>query len=181
MRALLDKMYLASGYLAGLCILVMTLLILSQIIGRFLGVIVPSIEDFSGYSLAASTFFGLAYTFREGGHIRVTLAINNLSPKMRRIQEGSILVFAALLSVYMTFYLIHLAWESYIFEEVSYGYVPVLLWIPQVPVALGMIMLTIAIIDELISFLAGGKPSYVVHEEKEQNMELNTDNNKGEN
>ncbi|MEI8632394.1 TRAP transporter small permease subunit [Vibrio sp. PP-XX7] len=42
-------------------------------VGRWFGVIIPSSDDFAGFLLAASSFLGLAYTFRAGGHIRVSL------------------------------------------------------------------------------------------------------------
>ncbi|MCZ2722015.1 TRAP transporter small permease [Marinomonas sp. 15G1-11] len=166
MRKFLNNMYLASGYLSGFCILLITLLIVSQVIGRLFGFIVPSVEDFSGYSLAAATFFGLAYTFREGGHIRVSLAIKFLPASSRRIQELFILAVALLLCAFMSFYTIHLSWESYIFEEVSYGYIPVPIWLPQVPVALGMVMFTIAIADDFFCTLLGQTPNYLKHEDE---------------
>ena len=34
--------------------------------------------------MAASTFFALAYTFGEGGHIRITLFIEKLNNKFRK-------------------------------------------------------------------------------------------------
>jgi len=165
MRKFLNNMYLASGYLSGFCILLITLLIVAQVIGRLFGFIVPSVEDFSGFSLAAATFFGLAYTFREGGHIRVSLAIKFLPEKARRFQELSILIVALILTLFMSFYTIHLTWESYVFEEVSYGYIPVPIWIPQVPVALGMVMFTIAIADDLVCALSGKTPNYLKQED----------------
>lgn len=171
MRTCLNRLYLLCGYLSGAFILIMTLLIIAQIIGRLFGFIVPSVDDFSGYSLAAATFFGLAYTFKEGGHIRVTLAIKNLSPVGRKVQECAVLVVGTLLSAYMAYYMVHLVWESYIFEEVSYGYIPVPIWIPQVPVALGSIMLTVAIMDDLCRLLRGKLPAYQAHEADEANLD----------
>ena len=67
--------------------------------------------------------------------------------------------------------MVHLSWESYIFEEVSYGYIPIPIWIPQVPVALGMIMFTIAILDDLWCLLSANTASYLVHESKELQIE----------
>lgn len=171
MRKLLNNTYLASGYLSGLSILMITLLIVAQVVGRLFGFIVPSAEDFAVYSLASATFFGLAYTFHEGGHIRVTLAIKSLPPKVRRFQEGAILIFAALLTAFMAFYMVHLAWESYEFEEVSYGYIPIPLWMPQVPVALGSIMFAIAVADDLICMLMGKAPKYMQHEDEELSLD----------
>lgn len=166
MSTLRDRLYLTSGYLAGFCIVAITLLIVAQIVGRLLGYIVPSVEDFSGYCLAAATFFGLAYTFREGGHIRVTLAIRSLPAKVRRVQELIILLLAQLMTLYMSYYCIHMVWESYVFEEVSYGYIPVPIWIPQVPVALGMVALTLAVLDDLVAVLRGTNPAYMAHEDE---------------
>ncbi|EAQ64895.1 probable DctQ (C4-dicarboxylate permease, small subunit) [Marinomonas sp. MED121] len=171
MRKLLNNTYLVSGYLSGFSILMITLLIVAQVIGRLFGFIVPSAEDFAVYSLAAATFFGLAYTFHEGGHIRVSLAIKALPPKIRRLQEGAILIFGTLLSAFMAFYMVHLAWESYVFEEVSYGYIPIPLWMPQVPVAIGSIMFAIAIADDLVCMLLGKKPKYLQHEEDELSLD----------
>ncbi|UTW14212.1 TRAP transporter small permease [Marinobacterium rhizophilum] len=164
MHSLREKLYLTSGYLAGFCLVAIMLIILAQIVGRLLGFIVPSAEDFSGYALAAATFFGLAYTFHEGGHIRVTLVIQRCSPRARYLQELLVLLFALLLVGYMTWYCIYMVWESYVFEEVSYGYIPVPLWIPQVPLALGMLALNLAILDSLVCVVKGRVPAYQTHE-----------------
>lgn len=164
MRSLLDKLYLASGYLSGFCIVLITLIITAQIVGRVFGFIVPSAEDFSGFALAAATFFGLAYTFREGGHIRVTLVIQHWTRGSRYIQELLVLIFGLLLVSFMSFYSVHMVWESYIFEEVSSGYIAIPIWIPQVPVALGILALNIAILDDVISVLKRKVPSYKAHE-----------------
>ncbi|MBU2965370.1 TRAP transporter small permease [Amphritea sp. 2_MG-2023] len=168
MRSLLNKLYLASGYLSGGCIVLITLIITAQIVARLFGFIVPSAEDFSGYALAAATFFGLAYTFREGGHIRVTLVIQNWRKGSRYYQELLVLLLALTLVSFMSFYAVHMVWESYIFEEVSSGYVSVPIWLPQVPVALGILMLNIAIVDDVIALLRRQSPSYQVQENELQ-------------
>ncbi len=164
MSSLRDKFYLASGYAAGFCIALIMVVILLQIVGRIFGFIIPSAEDVSGYALAASTFFGLAYTFHEGGHIRVTLVIQKWPAKARYVQELLVLLFGFGLACYMTYYCWHMVYESYIFEEVSYGYIPIPIWIPQVPVGLGMLALNLAILDDLVAVLRKRTPSYQQHE-----------------
>lgn len=155
-----EKLYLCSGLLSGFFIVIIMLLLLTQIIGRVFGFIVPSAEDFAGYSLAASTFLGLAYTFREGGHIRVTLVIQSFSPFSRKIQECIILTLSLGLLCYLSYACSFMVYESYIYNEVSYGYVPVPLWIPQVPVALGLIALTLAVFDAWLMAILGKKTDY---------------------
>lgn len=164
------KLYLLSGWLSGACIVLITLLLLAQIIGRLLGYIVPSAQDFAGYALCASTFLGLAYTFREGGHIRVTLMIQRFSPLPRRIQEISVLSLSLILLGYFSYSCVSMVYESYAYGDVSYGYIPVPLWIPQLPLAIGMIALTLAVFDAWQMAVRGQTPTYSQHED-ELNLE----------
>ncbi len=164
MRRFLDKLYLISGYLAGAFLALMALLILTQIVARWFGVIIPSTEDFSGFLLAATSFMALAYTLRSGDLIRVNLFIGHLKGPVRTVIEASVLLVALLLVSYAAWYMILLAVESYQFEEVSQGYIPVPLWVPQIPMALGMLMLGIALLDELVLLLRGDVPHYLQHD-----------------
>ncbi|WP_325895353.1 TRAP transporter small permease [Grimontia sp. NTOU-MAR1] len=165
-------LYLLSGGLSGFFIVLIMLIILAQIIGRMMGFIVPSAEDFSGYALAASTFFGLAYTFREGGHIRVNLAIQRLPESLQRPLETLVLTLAFLLLCFCSYYCTYMVWESYDFEEVTHGYIPIPLWIPQVPLAVGMIAFNLAVLDSLIGNIRGITPHYKQLEGEDVSLEL---------
>ena len=50
--------------------------------------------------------------------------------------------------------------ESHEFGDKSSGMVSVPLWIPQIPVALGLAILSIALADELVALLRGRPPSW---------------------
>jgi TRAP-type C4-dicarboxylate transport system permease small subunit len=165
MRQLLDKMYQGAGYLAGACIVIITIMILVQIVARWFGVIVPSTEDFSGYLLAATSFLALAHTFRHGGHIRVTLLIHRLSPGWQRIFMYFALVVITIIAGYGAWHLSYMVYESWSFEELSQGYIAIPLWIPQVPMALGAILFFITLVDDLILSLRGGTPAFIALEE----------------
>ena len=166
MKPTREYFYLSSGYGAGICIILIMLIILAQIVGRMFGFIVPSAEDFSGYFLAAATFLGLAYTFRTGGHIRVTLLIHRVPEKLAKAMEAFVLLLALCLTSFMSFYSIHLIWESYVFNDVSYGYIPVPLWIPQIPLGVGCVALNLAVLDDFVGMLRGRAPSYRAHEDE---------------
>ncbi|WP_369920247.1 hypothetical protein AB8E32_18400 [Marinomonas polaris] len=47
----------------------------------------------------------------------------------------------------------------------AFAIIPVPLWIPQLPVAIGMIALNLAILDALITVLRGKKPTYSEQED----------------
>lgn len=165
LRNLLDRLYLTAGIIAGICIALMALLILAQIVGRWFGTIIPSTEDFSGFLLAAASFLALAYTLRSGGHIRVSLLVSHLHGRRRFVAELITLVTGLVLALYTAWWTSFLVIESYEFDEVSSGYIPVPLWIPQIPMALGLSILAIALLDELVLLLRREPPHYTRHEE----------------
>lgn len=166
MNSIKEKCYQCSGLLSGLCIVIITLLLLAQIIGRLFGFIVPSAGDFAGYALAASTFLGLAYTFREGGHIRVTLVIQRFSPIPRKIQEAVVLTLSLALLCFLSYSCIAMVYESFSYGDVSYGYIPVPLWIPQTSVAVGIVALNLAVLDAWLMTMRGQTPTYSQHEDE---------------
>jgi TRAP-type C4-dicarboxylate transport system permease small subunit len=166
MRRFLDGLYTFSGVLAGFFIVAITLVILAQIVSRWLGFIIPSTDDFSGFFLAASSFLGLAYTLKKGGHIRVNLAIQRLSSGQRHYQELLVLAVGSSLAALMSWHLGYMVYESWVFEDVSVGYLPVPLWIPQSSMFIGMLIFNIALVDELIRVGRGNKPCYQEHEDQ---------------
>ncbi len=165
MRNFLDKLYVGAGMLAGLFIVLITLMILAQIIGRWFGLIIPSTEDFAGFFLAATTFLALAYTFRMGGHIRVTILVHLLKGPLQRISLLLALgVFSAMIA-YGAYYTAAFAYESWSFHELSQGYIPVPLWIPQLSMAIGLLIFLVALVDDLIVVAAGNTPTFIGLEE----------------
>ncbi len=106
----------------------------------------------------------LAYTLRSGGHIRVNLLISHILGPLRTVLEGAVLLLGLLLVGYAAWSTLLLVIESYQFEELSQGYIPVPIWIPQAPMALGLIILEIALLDELVQLLRGRDPAYLQHD-----------------
>jgi len=167
LRRFLDRLYSVSGALATICLGLIGALVLAQIIGRQLGIIVPSADDFAGYAMAASAFLGLAYAFRRGAHIRVTLLISRQPPGRRHAMEIALLVVATATSGYLAWHLSALALESYEFGDRAMGMIPTPLWMPQSIMAFGAIVMVIACLDELVTTARGGTPRYVLAEEDE--------------
>ena len=172
MRTLLDGLYRISGWLAACFIGAIGLLVVVQVccnlIDRFsalitgtaIGLTIPSYADFTGFFLAAGSFLALAHTFREGGHIRVTLLISHLPPSFARIIEFWCVGVAAAITCYFTWYTALLVWESFEFNDLSPGMIAIPLWIPQLGMLFGLFILSIALVDELLCLIAGNTPSY---------------------
>lgn len=160
MRKALDLLYDGAGVLSGIFLVGIAVTIIAQVGGRMIGLTVDSTET-AGFCLAASTFLGLAYTFRRGGHIRVTLAIRYAGPGLRRAIEAWCIAAAALLVGYFAWWAFDLVWFSWKFHEISPGLMAIPLWIPRLGMALGLTVFLIALLDELFTLLRhGGQPSY---------------------
>src|SRR5918992_1385499 len=86
-RVFLDRLYLFSGYLAGLFLIAIFVLMLLLSGGRPFGINIPAGDDFISWCMAATAFLGLAHTFRSGEMIRVGLLIDRLQGRTRRFVE----------------------------------------------------------------------------------------------
>lgn len=159
MRRFLDGLYLWSGYLSGLFLAMIAITIIAQVVGRLVGLTIDSTET-AGFSLAASTFLGLAYALRTGGHIRVTLAIRHASPGFRRWIEAWCLAVSIAGVSYFLWWSADLVYFSWKFNEISPGLAAIPFWIPRLSMALGSAVLLIALLDDLICLWSVDLPSY---------------------
>lgn len=159
MRAFLDALYKASGYLAAFFLFAIGATILLQIIGRFIGVAIDSTE-LSGFFLAATSFLGLAYALKSGSHVRVNLLIRGLQGAKKKAIELWCCGAGALATGYFAFNAVHFAYESFVFGDISPGLIAAPFWVPQSGMAIGAVILTVALIDEFVLVLKGAEPSY---------------------
>ncbi|MBS0335834.1 MAG: TRAP transporter small permease [Proteobacteria bacterium] len=162
MRSTLNAIYKGSGLLAGFFLVAIALLSLIQIVGRELGFASHSYDEFAGYCMAASSFLGLAWTLRCNEHIRMTLAIAATKGALRRAFEVFSLAVAVAMTGYFAWWSVAMVWTSYSLGDVSQGLVPISLWIPQSGMALGLVALLIAFVDDLLVVALGGTSSYEV-------------------
>lgn len=171
MQKLKHYFYKSSLVLSGGCLVIMTLLILTQIIARSMSIVIPSSEDFAGWLLSATVFFGLAYTFNAGGHIRVSILLIRLNKTVRRYFEIFNLIIGLLVSGYLAFYTFYTVIESFQYDEVTDTYLAVPLGFVQLPMAIGSLFLFIAILDNIIIVIKGETPDYLTNEDELGSME----------
>ncbi|MBE0623358.1 MAG: TRAP transporter small permease [Burkholderiales bacterium] len=154
-------LYAAGAVLAAVFMVLIAAITLLQVAGRMLGLAVPDAGEIAGYAMAASIFLALAHTFRSGGHIRVNLLLTHVGPRLRRVLEYWCLAFLAVVGGLFTVFSIKLVTDSYAFGDVSTGMMTIPLWIPQVSMALGALLLEIAVIEEFVHVVRGDEPRYV--------------------
>jgi TRAP-type C4-dicarboxylate transport system permease small subunit len=151
----LDAIYKATGALAGVFLVAICVIVMAQIVARQLGTIIPSADQFAGFCLAATSFLGLAYSFRSGSHIRVTLFVQALGTTGSRLMLIFALAVAAAISGLLTYYTISMVIQNATRGEVTSGLVPVPLWLPQMGMAVGITLFAIAIFEDLVNAISG--------------------------
>ena len=149
----LKSIYKTSGYIAAIFLIFVAVFILTGIISRIFGFYIRGLAEYSGYSMAASSFFALAYTFHEKAHIRITLFLEKLKDANKRFVEIWGLSVASFFSGFMAFYFIKMTIISIKFEERSEGADEILIWIPQSAIAMGSLIFFICILHHLIFFI----------------------------
>ena len=146
----LKNIYRFSGYIAALFLILVATFILIGIASRIFGFYIRGLAEYSGYCMAASSFFALAYTFVEGGHIRITLFLEKISGVKKKLLEIWCLIIASFYSGYVAFYFIKMLKISYEFQERSEGADEILIWIPQTSVALGSLIFFVCVFHQFI-------------------------------
>ena len=146
----LRTLYRLSGYIAAIFLILVATFILTGIASRIFGFYIRGLAEYSGYCMAASSFLALAYTFGEKGHIRITLFLEKANKSIRRYLELWCLSIATFFSGFLFFYFVKMLMISFNFQERSEGADEILIWIPQVPVALGSTIFFICILHNFI-------------------------------
>jgi TRAP-type C4-dicarboxylate transport system permease small subunit len=169
MRSALDRLYNAAGYLAALFLVGTLAMVLLGIAGRLLAFNVPGTDSYAGYCMAAAGFLALAHTLKRGEHIRVTLLVEHVGPKAQRVLELWALAIGVLLAALFAYYSIRLAYQSWDFHDISTGNDATPLWLPQLSMAVGTLVLFVALVDELVLEWHGARlkkaPEEALHNE----------------
>jgi TRAP-type C4-dicarboxylate transport system permease small subunit len=162
LRRFLDTLYLVSGAIGALFVLLICVLMVGQSILRQFNVPTGAVNDVVAWSCAAASFFAMAHAFKHGDFVRVTLLLEKLGARARRRLEIACLSLGALAVAYLAYWANRFTYDSWAFHEMAQGLLPIPIWIPQASFAIGSLLLLVAVVDELVIVVRGGKPTYVV-------------------
>ena len=160
MRRSLRRVIDAAGALGALCIFLIFVLMIVAGVGRQLNLAVSGVNDIVSWLCAAAAFFAMAHAFRHGDFVRVTLLLDQVPPRLRRLLDTTCLLIAAVSVAYLTYSATAFTYESWEFKEMATGLVVIPIWLPQSTFVIGCWLLLAAVLDELLTVLQGGKPSY---------------------
>ena len=146
-RNFLDRLYLSAAYIAAFFLVCILVIICIQMIARWTGfVVVMGATAYAGYSMAASAFLAMAYTLHQDGHIRVRILLNKLGDK-KKLGVWWCYGIGSLLAIYFFYYSARGAHFSYILNDISQQDDAWPMWIPQMVMVIGTLILAIAFLD----------------------------------
>jgi TRAP-type C4-dicarboxylate transport system permease small subunit len=142
--------YLSGYYSAWLVPLMMTLVVLEVFMRYVLHQPLMLADEFSAYMLVALSYLGMAYTWRQGGHVRVTVLVSRLSSR-----ASSWIRFMGLILVCI--FMIQLDRVSY--KMIAYAlqinlrsstWLMVPLFWPQLTIFIGFVLLTLLLLVDIV-------------------------------
>ena len=152
LRPWLDRLYFLGGVLGACCLIVILTLVTLQMLARWTGEVFPGAPDYAGYFMAAASFLAFAYALNYGAHIRVSMLLNALG-RYRYIGEIWCFAIGTGLTIFFARYAIKTAYWSYKLNDVSQGQDATPIWIPQIAMVVGTVILSIAMVDHLVRLI----------------------------
>jgi TRAP-type mannitol/chloroaromatic compound transport system permease small subunit len=158
-----DGLSLAAAFLAAACIVALTGLILAEIVVAFVARFFPGMPagigigwEYSAYLMGGAFMLGSGMTLRAGQQIRVELLLRAKGGRYVRGLEIASCVLGSVTTIYLAVTLIAFTWRTYSFGEASQdSFTP--LWIPQVVLCVGAVILAIQMVVRTLASLIGGR------------------------
>ena len=160
--SVIERIAYLGGYLSGWLVPLMMMLVVVDVFMRYVMHRPLMVSDeFSAYMLVALSFLGLAYTWRQGGHVRIEIVVTRLSPRVYNWVRliGLILTFIFMIELDRAAYKM-IVYALQINLRSSTWLMFPLFW-PQLTVFIGFVLLTLLLVIDIFRFgvkvLAGKK------------------------
>lgn len=161
LQAVADCLSLTGAFLAVLCMVAMTLLVLAEIVLAGVSRIIPSVPstthigwEYSGYLMGACFLLGAGMTFRAGLQIRVEALLRAGKGRFSRVLETIASLAGAAVAVFVAMALVQFALRTWGYGEVSQDSLTPL-WIPQAVLALGAVIMALQMLVRVLACLTG--------------------------
>ena len=147
----IDRLADFVGYLSGWLVPLMMMLVVVDVFMRYvMHQPLMVADEFSAYMLVALSFLGFAYTWRQGGHVRVEVVVNYLPPKLYAWVRliGLILTFIFMIEMDRAAYKM-IAYALQMKMRSSTWLMFPLFW-PQLTIFVGFVLLTLMLAVDIV-------------------------------
>ena len=149
LESIADGLSLLAGYLAALCVMILTGLILAEIIVALLARVIPSMPsgigiawEYRAYLMGGAFMLGAGMTLRAGQQIRVELLLRAWGGRFHALFDTMSSVAGTVITLYLASAMVSLTLRTYGHGEVSQDSLTPL-WLPQAGLALGASLLAL--------------------------------------
>lgn len=151
----IDRVSGFGGWAAGVMMAAALLIVVAEIVTRSVfGKTLYISDEYSGYLMAMLTFFSLAYTLRERGHIRMMFLPHMLKGRRKVIYDMACMVVGFLFCLGLTWFTAIFFWDSVVNETQSMQITETYLAIPQAFMPVGSFFLALQFVAEFFKGLA---------------------------
>ena len=159
---LIEKISNFFGYVSGWLVPCMMVLVAVEVFMRYV-LHNPAMvaDEFSAYMLVGLSYLGLAYTWRNGGHVRITLLVSRLPVKAASWIRLFVLILIFIFMIGIT----HAGWKMIVYARQidlrSDTWLIFPLFWPQLTVFIGFLLLTLTLpleIARVILKIRSGEP-----------------------
>lgn len=166
---IIDRISDIFALLAGLAMIIGVSLVLVEIVVRSVfDSTIYITQEFTAYFMVAITFFGLAYTLKEKGHIRLTFLFKLMkTPKQRAFLD----IYASIIGLIIFGIITYATWDLFLTNALSGArsmtITKTYIAIPQFAMPLGSFLICLQFISEILKSMIHVKTGEYPVEEPE--------------
>ncbi len=149
-----DRSSYAGGAIAAVCLLSVAVIITYEAMMRYMfNAPTTWVKEVSIYLSIAIGFLGAAYCLKQDGHFSITFVVDKLKPKNRKVLKTITNIMGLIYSVIFVHKGIAMVMFSYDMEDVSTGLLEIPIWIPELLLPIGGLLLALQFMNKIISDL----------------------------
>ncbi|MBM9512192.1 TRAP transporter small permease subunit [Desulfogranum marinum] len=139
--AIIESISRAGGYVSGLFMILIVLLIVVEIVARTVFNASTLISDeYSAYFFVAVVMSGLAFSMKEGAHIRISIVRSRLSQEGQRILDLLVLLIALVLSCFALYHSVLMTYDVWDLGMTADSISETPIFIPQLVIPVGLLL-----------------------------------------
>ena len=157
----IDRISGFGGWTAGIMMVIALVIGMSEIVTRYVfGKTLYIADEYSGYLMAMLTFFGLAYTLRERGHIRMMFLVHFLKGRRRVIFNMVCMLVGFVFCIGLVWFTGEFFWDSVVNKTQSMQITETYMAIPQAFLPIGSFFLLLQFLSEFLKGRRGAAAGY---------------------
>ncbi len=153
---MLRKTYQFFACISAFFLLFILITVIVQVVSRWGHFDILGAGEYAGYFMSVSAFLMAPQALLFGSHIRMDLFLSRATGGRKKFIMVLCLSIANAVSVYIAYYAVKFVQVSHMLGDRSQGMDATPLWIPQLGMAIGMVLFAIAMIHFTILYVACG-------------------------